>query len=251
MELTRGNVIDRVANTLGDTSTSFRTHLETSFNEMMDVLWDLHDWNWKHKSATFSTVSGTEEYDLSSTLIVSGLGDLRSSTDIEVMYDKTNGRFLLSHDLREFRKRYPKEDQSGQPTHRAPWGAKSVFLNPKPNGVFSMKFLYITKATYPADILSPPPNLDNVTLEANLGIPSYIHYLFEKLVLAEGMLFYDDSRRTALLNEITTLWLRNAVTADMKQLETTARFKFWEEELASSGLTFDDFLRRTWATPQC
>lgn len=235
MALTRGQLIDRIANITGDTSTEFRTHMESSVNNMLFALWDAHDWNFKHKSGTFSTVSGTEEYNISTSST-----DIRSSTDLEVVYDKTNGRFLLPVDLRDIRKHYPKEDTSGQPTHFAPWGSKTITLHSEPNGIFVMKYLYLSKPTL--------PTADANDLETVVGLPDYVQYLFEKMCLAEGFLYYDDNRRQSMLSEITGLWLRNAIAADMKHLESSARFKLWEEELAPSGLSFDDFLARTWAS---
>lgn len=236
MSFTRGDLLDRVANTLGDDSSTFRTHLETSLDHMLTAMFDMHDWEFKHKSDSFNTVSGTEEYNL---FTVGANDDIRSSQDVEVMYDKTNGRFLTKVDFRNIRKRFPKEDTSGQPRAYAPWGANSIFLTDEPNGIFNIKFLYVARPTL--------PTADDDDLEDDCDIPAYVHYLLEKLVLAEGMLFYDDSRRAAMLEEIAKLWLPNAIQADMKHLESNARFKFWEEELSANGNSFDDFLRYSWS----
>lgn len=233
MSLTRGNIIDRVVRILGDTSTDFRTYLETCVDQMLFALWDRHDWNFKHKTGTFNTVSGTESYNLASTST-----DIRSSQDVEVLYDTTNGRFLSKVDLHDIRKRFPKEDTSGQPIVYAPWGATTIFLSDEPNGIFTMKYLYISVPTLPTS--------DSHDLFTQCGLPAHTQYLFEKMVLAEGMLDYDDDRRNAMLQEINSLWLPNAIQADMRHLESNARFKFWEEELAPSGGSYDDFLRYTW-----
>ena len=320
--LTKANILDRIAGNataatagiLGDDSTDLRNFLITSFNHKMYELFDIHDWEWKHKSSTFSTVSGTEQYDLSTnkviyhgavaggpfvagetitggtsaatgrvnsvgsvflnytavsgTLItaevltggtsgatatsitaptggVAGVSDIRSSQDIECMWDKTNGRFIHKTDLRDIRKHWPKEDTSGQPANYAPWGTTTVFLSDKPDGVYIIDFLYIAQAT--------PSTSESDDLYTTLGIPPYMHHVLEKMLLAEGMLYHDDSRRNALLLEIGSptkpqTLIFNAIAADMKQLESGARFKFWEEELRPTGMTFDDFLRRTWAT---
>ncbi len=234
--LTRGNIIDRVAAILGDTSTSFRTYLETSVNHTLHALWDFHDWEWKHKVDTFTTVAGTESYDLSS---VTTNKDIRSAQDIEVLYNKTEGGFLNKVDLKDIRKNTPKEDSSGKPVVYAPWGTKTIFLHDEPDAAYVMKMLYLAKCT--------TPTADTDNLESVCGLPDYVQYLFEKMVLAEGMLFFDDNRRTAMLNEIATIWLPKAIQADMKHLESGARFKFWEEELTTQSQSYDDFLRRTWA----
>lgn len=233
MALTRGNILDRIAVILGDDSTATRTFLTTSFDNMLFYLYDLHDWEWKHKSGTFNTVAGTESYDLS----VSA-PSIRSAQDVECIWDKTNGRFLEKIDLRDARKHYPKEDTSGQPIFYAPWGLKTIFLSDNPDGVYTIDYLYIAKAVASTS--------DSNTLETTLGLPDYIHYLFEKLVTAEGFLVYDDSRRNSMLEEIHKLWLPKAIEADMKHLESGARFKFWEEELSPTSLTYNDFLRRVW-----
>lgn len=309
---TRGNLIDRVAEILGDDSTEFRTYLAGSFNNVLFAIFDIHDWEWKHRTGQFITSAGTESYDLSNirriyhgavtggpfqvgeiitggtssaTGVVSslgsvflfytplsgtlqsgevitggtslatattstapdggalGVGDVRSAQDIEVLYDVTNGKWLEKVDLREIRKRWPKEDTSGKPRMYAPWGTKTIVLSDKPDAAYTMKFLYTAKAIRTTG--------DSVDLEDALGIPDYVHYVIEKMLLAEGMLKYDDARRNALLQEIGTpllpnTLLFNAVQADMKHLESGARFKFWEEELAASGTSFNDFLRATW-----
>ena len=310
---TRGNLIDRVVSILGDDSTEFRTYLEGSFNNVLFALFDMHDWEWKHRTGSFVTVAGTESYDLSNVRriyhgavtggpfqigeIITGsistatgvitsvgsvfvlytplsgtlqasetitggtsgatattsaapeggvlnIGDFRSAQDIEVLYDSTNGKWIQKVDLRDIRKRWPKEDTSGKPSIYAPWGTKTIILSDKPDAAYTMKFLYTAKATR--------TSADSVDLEDALGIPDYVQYVVEKMLLAEGMLKYDDNRRNALLAEIGTPLLPNtlmfnAVQADMKHLESGARFKFWEEELAASGTSFNDFLRATWA----
>lgn len=233
MSLTRGNIIDRVVRILGDTSTEFRTFLETSCNNMLFALWDRHDWTFKHKSGTFNTVAGTESYNLATSST-----DIRSAEDVEVLYDTTNGRFLTKIDLRDIRKRFPKEDTSGQPVVYAPWGATTIFLSDEPNDIFTMKYLYISVPTLPTS--------DSHDLFTQCGLPAHTQYLFEKMVLAEGMLDYDDDRRNAMLQEINSIWLPNAIQADMRHLESSARFKFWEEELSPSGGSYNDFLRYTW-----
>jgi len=60
------------------------------------------------------------------------------------------------------------------------------------------------------------------------------------------MIIDNDTRRNDLVLEIERIWKRNAINADMKHLESTARFKFWEEELAPYGTTYDDYLRHVW-----
>ncbi len=313
MGLTRGQLLDRIASPLGDTSTKFRTYLEGSFNHAMYALYDMHDWEWKHKLGTFSTVAGTESYDLSvnkliyhgsvtggpfvagetitggtsgatgrvnsvgpvflnytavsGTLVISevitgttstatatsttaplgglaGVADIRSAQDIEIMYDTTNGRVLPKVDLKNIRKQYPKEDTSGQPRYYAPWGDKTVYLSDEPDATYIIKYLYTSKATSSSS--------DSDSIETVLGIPDYVQYLLEKMVMAEAMLYYDDARRTVILQEIGSAGSRgtllfNAIAADMKHLESTARFKFWEEELCQNGLTYDQYLGRVWA----
>lgn len=236
MAFTRGQILDRIALVLGDPSTNMRSFLIGSCNQMLFALWDMHDWEFKHKAGAITLVIGQELYN-----IRTPTPDIRSSQDIEVLYDttaNTGGRFLWKVDLREIRKAYPKEDQVGDPTVYAPWGVQNIYVSPKPTQANALKYLYLSKPTLPTS--------DSDDLETVCGLPDYTHYLFEKMLLAEGFLYYDESRRVALLDEIARLWLPNAINADMKHLESGARFKFWEEELAPLGMTFDDFLRRTW-----
>lgn len=308
MSLTRGQLIANVATMLERPDDSaFISFLESRLDQMIFAMFDMHDWNFKHKVTTFNTVAATESYTLDTTQRiyhgavvggpyevgeviegttstatgvviyigvgylsfttltgafesgevitgltsgatststtspsggVAGAADLRSSEDIEVMWDSTNKRFLHKVDLKTIRKQYPSGSESGTPTRYAPWGTKTIFLDNIPDGIYSMNFLYIAKPTLPTS--------DTDDLEVVCGIPDYCHYLLEKLVLAEGMIIDNDTRRDNLLMEIDRLWKRNAINADMKHLESTARFKFWEEEIQPYGHTYDDFLRATW-----
>lgn len=236
MSLTRGNIIDRVAAIIGDGSVagSTRTHLTTSVDNMLFALWDAHDWNFKHKASSFTTSIGSESKDLSIAAT-----DIRSSQDVEYIYDSTNGRKLVKEDLRTIRNRFPKEDQNGQPYIYAPWGAKVIYMSPNPDGVYTIKFLYLANPALPTS--------DSDDLETVCGLPRNIQYLFEKMVLAEGWLLIDDTRRQAMLTEVEKMWLPRAIQADMQHLESSARFKFWEEELKSPAMpTYEDFLRKTW-----
>ena len=233
MTLTRGQVIDRVVSVTGNTDTDFRTYLEGSVDNKLFYLWDCHDWEFRHKSGTFNTVSGTESYDLSVST-----PDIRSSRSLEVLYDKTNGRFLRKVDLKNIRKGYPKEDTSNQPIVYAPWGSKTIVLHDEPNAILNMKYLYLSKPTL--------PTADANNLETTCGLPDYIHHLLYEMTLCDGFLHEDDSRYNAKMTEIEKLLLPRAIAADMQDVESNARFKFWDEELSQSGLTFDDFLRRSW-----
>jgi len=234
MAMTRLQLKNNIASLLerpGDVD--FLAFLDSRIDQALFALFDMHDWNWKHKDGSFNTVATTESYDLSATST-----DIRSSQDIEVMWDTTNKRFLSKIDLHIIRKRYPEGSQAGQPIRYAPWGTKTIYLQDIPNDIFAMKYLYIAKATL--------PTADSDDLETKTGVPDYCHYLLEKLVLADAMIIDNDTRRNDLVLEIERIWKRNAINADMKHLESTARFKFWEEELKPMGTTFDDFLRYTW-----
>jgi hypothetical protein len=233
MSLTRGNIIDRCAAILKDDSTEFRTHAAASLDNMMFYLWDVHDWEFKHKTGTFSTVAGTESYNLATSST-----DMRSAQDLEVLYDTTNGTFIQKVDLKQIRKSYPKEDQSGDPVVYAPWGTRTIYMHPKPDSILVMHYLYLATPTL--------ATADANNLQTVCGLPDYMHHVMEKLVLAEMMLYYDDSRYAGVKQEIETLLIPRAIAADMKHLESGAHIKFWEEELMQTGLAFDDFLRQTW-----
>ena len=226
-------MLDRAASILGDTSTEARTFLATSFDQQLHALFDLHDWSWKHKAGTFNTVASTEIYD-----IAVSATDLRTSEDLEVLYDKTNGTFLRKVDVRDIKKFYPKEDQINKSIAYGAWGTTSIYMHPIPDGIYTMMYMYIAKAKASAT--------DADTLTATLGVPDFMFYLFEKMFLAEAMLYFDDARRNSILEEVSKIWLPKAIQADMKHLENTARFKFWEEEIRPRGLSFNDFLRQVW-----
>lgn len=231
---TRGTMLDRIASIIGNDDTSFRTYLEGSFNNMLDALFDMHDWCFKGGVGTFNTVAGTESYNLRTSST-----DIRSAQDVEVIWDKTNQRFLNPCELRDIRKTNPAQDQTSKPSSFARWGANTIFLYAIPDDTYIINYLYIKKATY--------ATADANDIETTLGIPTYLHYLLEKMVLAEAFLFDDESRRNSMLEEINGIWRPAAINADMKHLENSARFKFWEEELRQTGVSYDQYLARTWA----
>jgi hypothetical protein len=245
MALTRGNILDRVEAITGQDSDEFRTYLEISFNQVLNELFDIHDWEWTHKADQFTTTPATEEYDLSDSMLVSGDGDIRSARHIECMWDSTNGRPILPAELREIRKHFPLNDNPGQPSRYAPWGNYKIILTDIPDEAIVVKFLYKSKAIESTS--------DSDDLEDDLGVPSFVHQIVTKKMIAEGFMYFDDTRYQAVINEVGTprivnSLVFNAIAADMQHLESGTRFKFWEEELGSSGVTFNDFLRRTWAT---
>jgi len=224
MALTRGQFITNVATALErPDDTAFKTQISGRLDQMLFVMFDMHDWNWKHKEGTFSTVSGTETYDVSTSSV-----DVRSSQDLEVLYDSTNKTVLSKTTLRTLRRQYPEGLASGKPERYAPWDNKSIHIDNIPDAVYVMKYLYLAKATLPTS--------DDDDLEAVCGVPDYAHYLLEKLVLSEMMIIDNDDRRQGLLVEITKMWRPLAINADMKHLESSARFRFFEEEL---GVAYD------------
>lgn len=227
---TQGDMIDRIVTILGDTSTAFRTYLQESVPHVLHSLYDYHDWNFKHKTDTFNSVSGTEEYDLSTPT-----PDLRSSEDIELLYDKTNGVTLKKVDLKDIRRTYPKEDTSGTPQFYAPWGATSIILSDEPNAICTYKFMYLANPTLPAD--------DTDDFQTDCGIPVHINHVIERMLLLQGMLYLDDNRYTAFSEELYRILLPRAIQADMKHLESTARIKHIYEEFGVSGDNFNDYLR--------
>jgi hypothetical protein len=230
---TRGDIIDRVVEVLGDTSAAFRTYLEGSFERVLYKLWDRHDWNFKHKVGNFPTVIGTESYDIATTIT-----DLRSSEDIEVMYNKTKGRVISKTDLKNIRKSWPKEDTSGEPTLYAPWGGTTIYLSDNPDAVYDIHILYLSNPIMPID--------DEDDLLGDLDIPVFMNHIIEDMLLIEGFRFLDDGRLASFTEELNRITLPLAIQADMKHLETTARIKFWQEELAPQGATMNDYLRHIW-----
>ena len=213
--------------------TDFLTFLDSRIDQALFALFDMHDWNWKHKEGTFNTVATTESYSLATPSPY-----IRSSQDLEVIWDSTNKKFLDKVDLHTIRKQFPEGSQAGKPIRYAPWGTKHIYLDRIPDGIYTIKYLYLSKAV----LLAADAN----DIETTSGVPDYVHFLLEKMVLADAMIIDNDTRRDNLLTEIIRVWKPLAVNADMKHLESSARFKFWEEELQPYGTTFDDFLRHAW-----
>lgn len=230
MPLTRGTLLDRVQLILGDEkSTKIRTYLEESLNSMLFYLYDYHDWTFKHKNGTFTTVADQEIYDLSTST-----PDIRSAHDIEILYDNTNGRRIRKVNLQEIKQAFAKEDFKGTPRNYAVWGQYTIHLNAIPNAenLVDMKYLYVANPAIPTQ--------DTDDLESVTGLPRYMHHVLEKLVLADAMLYYDDTRYTAIQASIEQVFMPRAIQADMKHLEGTAAFQFWDEESGQSA--FDEWV---------
>lgn len=225
-------MITRVQNILGNTSSAFTTHLQQSFKYVLEDLWESHDWNFKHKIENFNTAAGTELYDVAS---VASVTDLKSTQDIEILYDTTNKRVLNKVDYQEIRRNYPGEDQSGQPLVYAPWTTQtSIYLSPKPDAIYTIKLAYIAKATLPSTF--------SEDIETSLGLPSYLHSLLEKMLLVEAMLYYDDNRAEALQERIEQRLLPKAIQKDMAHFNSNERIKLWEEVLRQGNGSYNDYL---------
>lgn len=229
---TATEMITRVKNILGNTTTKFTTHLQQSFKYVLDELWNMHDWNFRHKTGSFPTVAGTESYNITT---AASITNLQSSNDIEIMYDSTNKRVLTKVDYQEIRRTYPGEDQSDQPMVYAPWTTvDTVYLGPKPDGIYTIKFAYISSATMPSTF--------SEDIETSLGVPRYLHTLLEKMLLVEAMLYYDDGRAAALQQLIDTRYLPRAIETDMRHTNSNERIKLWEEMLSQPQSNYNQYL---------
>lgn len=233
MSMTRGQLLDRVQAVIGDTSTKFRTYLAGSLDNELHKLWDRHDWEFKHKTGSFNTVIGTEQYDLSVST-----PSLRSTSHLELMYDKTNGSIIRKTDFKTIRKNYPDEDTSGSPTAYAPWGNNIIYLNPKADGIYEIKYLFASKAVVPTD--------DADDLYTVCGLPDFAQPVLEELVLSKGLFYTDDGRYNALRVEIENVLIPRLIQADQQALEQTARFKFYNEDLNFTDSTYDQFIDRVY-----
>lgn len=224
-------VLDYCAGIVGDDDPAFRALLFTSLKGQLRFLWDEFDWNFKHKFATFPTVASQATYAVTSLVT-----DLRSSYDIEYMYDSTNGRKIFKRTLRELKLLDPKSQASNSATMYAPWDVKTISMYPIPNAVATINILYLGKPIVPTD---ETQDLDTVS-----GLPDYMNEIFKKYVLAEAFLLKDDARRNNLLEEIERKWLPKAKRADEQNLDNDLRIKNWEEEMSQQSVgNYDDFLR--------
>lgn len=233
MAKTRGSLIAEVQRILGDDSTASLNYLQIALDDVLSDLWEAHDWTFRHKTGAFNSVVGQEEYDLTSTS-----ADIRSSRDIEILYNTTKGQKLHPVTLREIRIAYPKEDQDSEPLAYAPWGTKSIILSPNPIAVEAYKYGYIAKPTL--------PTADGDDIETVTGTPDYVHTLLKAMLTYVAMEEYDDNRYAAKGEEIRRVRLPAAIAADMRYLEHDLRIRHWDEELTGGNPSYDDFLRHTW-----
>lgn len=230
MSYTRGQVIARVQSVLGNTSTAFETYLEGSLDNVIQTFWSWEDWEFRHKLGTFNTIANTELYNLKTSIT-----DLHSTQHIELIYDTTNKRFLHKTDLKAIKKSYPEENQIGQPRFYAPWGYKNVYLADIPDAIYAMKVLYLADPVLPTD--------DAHDLESVVGLPTYTHRVIDEWLLAYGYRYEDDNRERQQFEYVSEVLIPKLRQDEFRDLESSARFKFWQEELAPASMSYDDFLK--------
>lgn len=127
---TGNEIVSRVLAYIGNSTNDIQTYVENSLPLAEFRFSKVHDWDFLHKTAlSFAVTNGVSEYDLT----VASLGFYMAASDVESVYDETNGRVLRKMTLKDIRRLDPKNDD-GDPdrmaTHWAPIGDNRIKIYP-------------------------------------------------------------------------------------------------------------------------
>ena len=132
---TRLEMVTNIADSVGNTSTIFKTRLETNIDLWQKEFYMLRDWSFSYKSGIgdtckFALVAGQEEYTLSTAV----LGFDMDNTNIEAVYTVAPGtaRLFTPATLREIRVGDPGQESTGKPIHFAPLKHNKIVVWPSP-----------------------------------------------------------------------------------------------------------------------
>lgn len=216
---TGNEIVTRVQKYVGNFNNDFKEFVEQTLPLAEFRYYKLHDWSFLRKTGlSLPVTNGQSEYTLDSGTI----GELISASDIETIYDPTNGRVLKKVDLPQIRRLDPEEDD-GSSTHQGPqlWaeaGYNKIILWPP-------KF---ESGTIKMDVRIQTPQLTNLTNTPL--IPYKYQEGFIEYVIAIALDRENDTRASTKKSEALQL-IRLDIQDDMRRLgdTTEARIKHWRE----------------------
>ena len=132
---TGNELIIRVINFIGNTSTDFKTFMENALPLAEYRIFKLHDWDYlKKQGMTLDVTNGTRTYELNSTNIGGLVGDESfSPDDVEIITSPENGSIVRKVELQKIRRFDPESDDGSDvtfPQWWAPIDDKSIILYP-------------------------------------------------------------------------------------------------------------------------
>ncbi len=155
---TGNEIVSRIQSYIGNTSASFQTYMQQTLPLAEFRFCKMHDWRFLKKTGLSLTITaGTSEYDLS----VANVGFYIAASDVESIFDETNGVYLKKVDLNQLRRLDPATDQGSAtegPRYWAEVGDNRIRIWPPEHESGTLKIDgKITPAAF--DNLANPPTI--------------------------------------------------------------------------------------------
>ena len=230
---TGSDIVTRVQNYIGNTSSKFKTFVEQSLDLAQFRFAKSHDWNFLLKTGLSLTVTnGVPEYNLS----IDSIGFYMAAENVETIYDETNGILVKRVDLNQIRRldsaNDDGSDQDGA-TLWAPAGDNRIRIWPPK----------IKSGTLKIDGKISPKSL-STNLPSFPDIPYRYQEGFIELVLAMALDHENDNRATIQFAKAVTI-IREDIKDDLRQLANVdnPRFKSMAEaRFDGAGANVEAFL---------
>lgn len=115
---TGNEIASRVQSFVGNYSSSFLTYVQQTLPLAEFRFCKMHDWKFlKRTGLSLAITNGTAEYDLS----VATIGFYMAASDVESIYDETNGIYLKKVDLNQIRRLDPQTDDGSSTDNPVLW----------------------------------------------------------------------------------------------------------------------------------
>lgn len=211
-------IVTRVVNYVGNTTTTFQTFIEQSLPLAEFRFCKAHPWRflWK-QNLPLACTSGTNTYSLNSGTV----GFYMSAEDVETIYDPTNGRVLAKTTLKDLRRLDPEVDDGSaadELTHWAPISDNEIMVYPKT----------FTNVTLRVDGKITPTAL--TTLSNYPTIPYRYQESFIEYVIAVALDRENDDRAAGKKAEALALIMEDVKNDVRSQGDVDhARIRHWSE----------------------
>lgn len=234
---TRDQFITQIMDTVGNSSASFQSALESWITAWLYQFFKLTDWTWLHKNGvadgmSFTTSNGVANY----TMNTATCGYEINGTNIESVYIQTTGkaRKLVKIDSDSLRTGDPGQEASSDPYFWAPFGRQGITLYPTPTAT---ETIYLDGKIHGAELNS------NITIP----IPYECHEILFQWCLTKALRRERDPRAKEELAILGPM-LKVEITANMLELESTLRMKTVNETLGAANP--QDLNTRLWINSQ-
>lgn len=235
--LTWGDIYNQLIDIVGNSSSTFGSHLTTMKNAWQYEFCNLHDWRFLHingatDSVYFTLVQGQVKYTLNTATCTKEI----DAANVEALYlikgvgTNTETRRLRKVPLDQIRLGFGTGSEfQGKPLYWAPSGRQEVLLFPTPDN--STERVSIDAKILPTEL---------VDTTSNLAIPFQYQDLFLQFCLAKALRRERDPRASEEM-VVAQQMLRLAIDNDKRDLESNDMIGTPNEALTPypNGLTID------------